>query len=40
LIYRDEVGLESVLPPERQDTSIYTDATGLNVFAEFRVPTI
>lgn len=40
LIYRDEAGLESVLPPERQDTSIYTDATGLNVFAEFRVPAI
>ena len=38
LIYRDEMGLESVLPPERHDTSIYTDATGLNVFAEFRVP--
>lgn len=38
LIYRDEAGLESVLPNLRENTRIYTDATGVNVFAEFRVP--
>ena len=39
LIYRDESTLESVLPSPREDTRIYTDVTGVNVFAEFRVPT-
>jgi extracellular factor (EF) 3-hydroxypalmitic acid methyl ester biosynthesis protein len=39
LIYRDEKGLESVLPSPREDTRIYTDSTGVNVFAEFRIPT-
>ena len=38
LIYRDERTLESVLPSPREDTRIYTDVTGVNVFAEFRVP--
>ena len=38
LIYRDESTLESVLPSLRKDTRIYTDVTGVNVFAEFRVP--
>ena len=38
LIYRDETGLESVLPELRQATRLYTDETGANVFAEFRVP--
>jgi extracellular factor (EF) 3-hydroxypalmitic acid methyl ester biosynthesis protein len=38
LIYRDEAGLESVLPNPRENTRTYTDATGVNVFAEFRVP--
>lgn len=38
LIYRDEAGLEAVLPQPREDTRLFTDATGVNVFAEFRVP--
>jgi extracellular factor (EF) 3-hydroxypalmitic acid methyl ester biosynthesis protein len=38
LIYRDEAGLEAVLPEPREHTRIFTDATGVNVFAEFRVP--
>ena len=38
LIYRDEAMLESVLPEPRQATRLYTDATGVNVFAEFSVP--
>ena len=37
LIYRDEAQLESVLPPVRTETRLYTDATGVNVFAEFQV---
>jgi extracellular factor (EF) 3-hydroxypalmitic acid methyl ester biosynthesis protein len=37
LIYRDERELESVLPAQREATKLYTDATGVNVFAEFRV---
>jgi extracellular factor (EF) 3-hydroxypalmitic acid methyl ester biosynthesis protein len=37
LIYRDEAQLESVLPAERRDVRLYTDATGVNVFAEFTV---
>lgn len=37
LIYRDERQLESVLPAQREATKLYTDATGVNVFAEFRV---
>lgn len=37
LIYRDERQLESVLPPHRTATRLYTDATGVNLFAEFRV---
>ena len=39
LIYRDERMIESVLPSPREVTRIYTDVTGVNVFAEFRVPT-
>ncbi|MBL0920487.1 MAG: methyltransferase domain-containing protein [Hydrogenophaga sp.] len=38
LIYRDEAGLEAVLPAPRDDTRLYTDETGVNVFAEFQVP--
>lgn len=38
LIYRDEEGLQAVLPDPRQDTRLFTDETGVNVFAEFRVP--
>ncbi len=37
LIYRDERQLESVLPPKRENTKLYTDSTGVNVFAEFRI---
>ncbi|UUZ62074.1 hypothetical protein LP417_17350 [Polaromonas sp. P1-6] len=37
LIYSDERQLESVLPSRRMATQLYTDATGVNVFAEFRV---
>ena len=37
LIYRDERQLESVLPAQRAATRLYTDSTGVNVFAEFRV---
>ena len=39
LIYRDQHTLASVLPESRNETEIYTDATGVNVFAEFRIPT-
>ncbi|MES2977879.1 MAG: class I SAM-dependent methyltransferase [Pseudomonadota bacterium] len=38
LIYRDEQSLEHVLPANRHETRIFTDSTGVNVFAEFRVP--
>ncbi|MDO9434900.1 MAG: class I SAM-dependent methyltransferase [Hydrogenophaga sp.] len=38
LIYRDEKGLEAVLPEPREATRIFTDITGVNVFAEFRLP--
>jgi extracellular factor (EF) 3-hydroxypalmitic acid methyl ester biosynthesis protein len=37
LIYRDEVQLESVLPTNRENTRLYTDDTGANLFAEFQV---
>jgi extracellular factor (EF) 3-hydroxypalmitic acid methyl ester biosynthesis protein len=37
LIYRDEHTIETVLPTPREATRIYTDITGVNVFAEFRV---
>ena len=40
LIYRDEAQLVSVLPAHRCDEKIYTDTTGVNVFAEFSVPTV
>ena len=38
LIYRDESQLESVLPASRRGTRLFTDETGVNVFAEFQVP--
>lgn len=38
LIYRDEAQLASVLPPVRTQEHVYTDVTGVNVFAEFRLP--
>ncbi|MEO7128442.1 MAG: class I SAM-dependent methyltransferase [Rhodoferax sp.] len=37
LLYRDEVQLESVLPTNRENTRLYTDDTGANIFAEFQV---
>ncbi|MEO6971908.1 MAG: class I SAM-dependent methyltransferase [Rhodoferax sp.] len=37
LIYRDEAELESVLPTNRENTRLYTDDTGANIFAEFQV---
>ena len=37
LIYRNETQLESVLPVPRGATCLYTDETGVNVFAEFEV---
>jgi extracellular factor (EF) 3-hydroxypalmitic acid methyl ester biosynthesis protein len=38
LIYRDEASFAAVLPEERDNTRIYTDETGVNIFAEFQVP--
>ena len=38
LIYRDEAQLVSVLPAHRSEEKIYTDVTGVNVFAEFTMP--
>ncbi|QBE66190.1 class I SAM-dependent methyltransferase [Pseudoduganella lutea] len=37
LIYRDEAGMRAVLPPRRGGTRVYTDPTGVNVFAEMTV---
>ncbi|TWI68947.1 extracellular factor (EF) 3-hydroxypalmitic acid methyl ester biosynthesis protein [Pseudoduganella lurida] len=37
LIYRDEGRMEAILPARRGDTHIYTDSTGVNVFAETSV---
>jgi extracellular factor (EF) 3-hydroxypalmitic acid methyl ester biosynthesis protein len=38
LIYRDEAMLESVLPKPLEQKELFTDPTGVNVFAKFRVP--
>ena len=38
LIYRDEPGMVGILPSPRQPERIYTDPTGVNVFAEFLTP--
>lgn len=38
LICRDAIGLQALLPEPRQATRWYTDATGVNVFAEFKRP--
>ena len=38
LIYRDEASMEAVLPKRRTNTRIYTDETGVNIFAEFQAP--
>ncbi|WP_342116859.1 class I SAM-dependent methyltransferase [Pseudoduganella sp. OTU4001] len=37
LIYRDETRMQSILPERCSGTSIYTDPTGVNVFAETTV---
>jgi extracellular factor (EF) 3-hydroxypalmitic acid methyl ester biosynthesis protein len=37
LIYRDEADVQRILPPGVQDTTVYTDATGVNIFAESTV---
>ena len=37
LIYRDEAKMEYLLPQESSEHLIYTDATGVNVFAEITV---
>lgn len=38
LIYRDEPQLERLLPKSRTGTRLFTDVTGVNVFAEFCTP--
>ncbi len=37
LIYRDEAKMQAILPVRRGDTQVYTDPTGVNVFAETTV---
>jgi extracellular factor (EF) 3-hydroxypalmitic acid methyl ester biosynthesis protein len=37
LIYRDEARMAAILPPRRGETHVYTDPTGVNVFAETTV---
>jgi extracellular factor (EF) 3-hydroxypalmitic acid methyl ester biosynthesis protein len=37
LIYRDEAQLRAVLPRHASNTRVFTDETGVNVFAEFTV---
>jgi extracellular factor (EF) 3-hydroxypalmitic acid methyl ester biosynthesis protein len=37
LIYRDEAQLRAVLPRHTSNTRVFTDKTGVNVFAEFTV---
>jgi extracellular factor (EF) 3-hydroxypalmitic acid methyl ester biosynthesis protein len=38
LIYRDEASFAAVLPEPRDNTRLFTDETGVNIFAEFQVP--
>lgn len=38
LIYRDEAGLDRLLPAQAQQRRLYVDATGVNLFAEVLVP--
>jgi extracellular factor (EF) 3-hydroxypalmitic acid methyl ester biosynthesis protein len=40
LIYRDEARLQGVLPSRRSSEKIFTDITGVNVFASFLVPAL
>nr|WP_315427126.1 class I SAM-dependent methyltransferase [uncultured Albidiferax sp.] len=37
LIYRDEQGVQKILPPGLQDIEVFTDITGVNVFVESTV---
>ncbi|WP_295959311.1 class I SAM-dependent methyltransferase [Rhodoferax sp.] len=37
LVYRDEAGVQKILPPGLRDTQVYTDVTGVNVFVESTV---
>ncbi|WBS00309.1 class I SAM-dependent methyltransferase [Pseudoduganella sp. SL102] len=37
LVYRDEARMEAILPARRGETHLYTDPTGVNVFAETTV---
>lgn len=37
LVYRDERSFEAILPKKRENTRIFTDPTGVNLFAEFSV---
>jgi extracellular factor (EF) 3-hydroxypalmitic acid methyl ester biosynthesis protein len=37
LIYRNEAGLEALLPPQSRERKLYVDATGVNVFAEMSI---
>ena len=37
LIYRDEVGVQKILPPGLRDIEIYTEVTGVNIFVESTV---
>lgn len=38
LIYRNEAQIESLLPPQSSERTIYVDSTGVNVFAEAIIP--
>lgn len=38
LIYRDEAKMSSLLPEQSTGKKIYTDATGVNIFAEATIP--
>jgi extracellular factor (EF) 3-hydroxypalmitic acid methyl ester biosynthesis protein len=37
LIYRDEAGVQKILPAGLRDTQVYTDVTGVNIFVEATV---
>lgn len=38
LIYRDEAGLTALLPPQSRQRKVYVDVTGVNLFADVRLP--
>ena len=37
LIYRNEAGLQALLPPQSRERKIYVDATGVTVFGPFGI---